>query len=265
MRRAECLEGGTALIILETVAVAFSMFSAIPMPQFNWNARNMRYSLCAFPLVGAAIALTLWGWDLVCARLGLPAVLRGAGLCLAPVFITGGIHLDGYADTCDALASHSGPDKRQEILKDPHLGAFAAIRLCVCFLADFALWTALPETRLPVLLGMFCLSRALSGLALTVFPIRPGSGLARSFAEAADKKRVRAVLLALSIALALLLLFMRAGETLLAALAVFVYYRRLCEKGFGGLSGDLAGWFLQTAELWMLAALVLRRYMEAAL
>ena len=36
-------------------------------------------------------------------------------------------------------------------------------------------------------------------------------------------------------------------------------------KDFGGLSGDLAGWFLQTAELWMLAALTLRHYVEAIL
>ena len=249
------------MIVLETVAVAFSMFSAIPMPQFAWNARNMKYSLCAFPLVGAVIALSLWGWELLCARLALPALLRGAILCLLPVLITGGIHLDGYADTCDALSSHSGVEKRQEILKDPHLGAFAAIRLCVYFLTDFALWTSTKTLRLPVLLGLFCLSRALSGLALTLFPLRPGSGLARSFAETADKKRVRALLAAMSVLLALWLLLSRAGETVLAAALVFLYYRRMCAKDFGGLSGDLAGWFLQTAELWMLLALVARQWL----
>lgn len=253
------------MIVLETVAVAFAMFSAIPMPQFAWNARNMKYSLCAFPLVGAVIALALWSWELFCARFLLPAILRGAGLCLLPVLITGGIHLDGYADTCDALASHSGIEKRQEILKDPHLGAFAAIRLCVYFLADFALWTSTENLRLPVLLGLFCLSRALSGLALTLFPLRPGSGLARSFAEASDRKRVRTVLTVSAVLLALLLISQRAGETVLAAGLVFLYYRRMCVKDFGGLSGDLAGWFLQTAELWMLTALVLRYYVEAVL
>ena len=239
------------MIVLETVAVAFSMFSAIPMPQFAWNERM--------------IALALWGWELVCARFALPAVLRGAGLCLLPVLITGGIHLDGYADTCDALASHSGPDKRQEILKDPHLGAFAAIRLCVYFIASFALWTALPVQRFPVLLGLFCLPRALSGLALTLFPLRRGCGLARSFAEAADRKRVRNVLLVLALLLVCLLLWQRAGETALAAALVFLRYRRLCVRDFGGLSGDLAGWFLQTAEFWMLFALVARSCGEAAL
>lgn len=253
------------MIVLETIAVAFSMFSAVPMPSLHWSARNMRWSLCAFPLVGAFIAVCVWGWGRLCGLLSLPGILRGAGLCLLPVLITGGIHLDGYADTCDALASHLDVDRRQEILKDPHLGAFAAIHLYAYFIADFALWTALPALRLPVLVGMFSLSRTISALALTVFPLRPGSGLARSFAEAADKERVRAVLLVLAAALSLGLLFARAGEMVLAALLVFWYYRRMCERDFGGLSGDLAGWFLQTAELWMLAALTLRAYVEAAL
>ena len=253
------------MIVLETIAVAFSMFSAIPMPQFGWNERNMRYSLCAFPLIGVVIALGMFGWGKLCLFLSLPEILRGAGLCLLPVLITGGIHLDGYCDTCDALASHQSIENRQKILKDPHLGAFAAIQLCAYFLADFALWTSLPVLRLPVLLGMFCLSRSLSGLALTTFPIRPGSGLARSFAEASDKKRVRTVLTIMTAALSLMLLMLRAGGTVLAVLLVFLYYRRMCAKAFGGLSGDLAGWFLQTAELWMLAALVLRYYVEAVL
>ena len=265
MRSAECFEGGTQVIALETVAVAFSMFSAIPMPQFEWNERNMRYALCAFPLVGAVIALGMWGWGRLCLLLSLPELLRGAGLCLMPVLITGGIHLDGYCDTCDALAAHSDAEKRQEILKDPHLGAFAAIWLCVYFIADLALWTALPDISLPILLGIFCLSRTLSGLALTLFPLRAGSGLARSFSEAADRRRVRTVLLFFAAALSLVLLLLHAVEIVLAAALVFWHYRRMCVRDFGGLSGDLAGWFLQTAELWMLAAAVLRHYVEAIL
>lgn len=50
-----------------------------------------------------------------------------------------------------------------------------------------------------------------------------------------------------------------------AAFLVLLYYRRMSDKQFGGLSGDLAGWFLQTAELWMLAALVAVQLLEAAL
>ena len=52
---------------------------------------------------------------------------------------------------------------------------------------------------------------------------------------------------------------------LAAALAVFWHYARTAQKEFGGISGDLAGWFLVRAELWMLAALVLCQHGEALL
>ena len=251
------------MIVWETVIVAFSMFSAIPMPRVDWNARNMRYSLCAFPLVGAVIGLCCWGWAALCAALGLPDLLRGAGLCLLPVLITGGIHLDGFADTCDALASHGDIDKRQAILKDPHLGAFAAIWLCVYFVAALALCASLRRVQPLTLTALFCLSRCLSALALTVYPLRPGSGLARSFADAADRRRVRLSMMMLACALTAVLICLHAWECALTALAVFGYYGRMAERSFGGVSGDLAGWFLQTAELGMLAALCLGQYVRA--
>ena len=123
------------MIVLQTVAVAFAMFSAVPVPQFNWTEKNMRYAMCAFPLIGVVIGL-LW---FLCGVLPLPGAARAAGFCLIPVWVTGGIHLDGYADTCDALSSYGDREKKLEILKDPHCGAFAVIRLCSYFAAYLAL------------------------------------------------------------------------------------------------------------------------------
>ena len=174
--------------------------------------------------------------------------------------VTGGIHLDGYADTWDARASHGDPARRQEILKDPHLGAFAAIRLCGWFVADFALWTALLRLDGAVVTAGFCLSRALSGLAVATFPLARDTGLAHTFATRAHRRRVKVTLGAVSAALCALLVWRGGGLMALAALGVFLRYRRMARVEFGGLSGDLAGWFVQTAELWMLAALVLTQY-----
>lgn len=250
--------------LLQTVAVAFSMFSAVPMPQFPWDEKNMRYALCAFPLIGVLLGGLGWLWWLVCARLGVPALVRGAGLCLLPVWVTGGIHLDGYCDTHDALASHAGPEKRQEILKDPHIGAFGVMRLCGYFLVSFVLWTTLPDYAVGPVWLSFVLSRCLSGLAVATFPLARGSGLAYTFAAAADKKRVAGVLGAASVGLlaALCCFRLRGVAMALAAGLVFADYRRRSEREFGGLSGDLAGWFLQRAELGMLAALWLVEHWE---
>ena len=149
---------------LQTIAVAFAMFSALPMPQFDWNEKNMRYALCAFPLVGVVCGV-LW---CVCGVLPLPAAARAAGFCLVPVWVTGGIHLDGYVDTCDALSSYGDTAKKLEILKDPHCGAFAVIRLCSYFAAYFALCGCVAFTpRVGVLWTLALVGeRALSGLSL---------------------------------------------------------------------------------------------------
>lgn len=253
--------------LLQTFAVAFSMFSALPMPQFAWNKNNMRYALVAFPFIGVVVGLALAGWQWLCGWLGLPVLLCGAGLCLLPVAITGGIHLDGYADTWDAISSHGTVEKKQAILKDPHMGAFAAIHLCMYFVLSLALWCAAPAMDWKTAVGMFVLSRALSGLAVATFPMAPHTGLAHTFADAADKTRVARLLLVFTgVAGALLCLQGVSGAVMLAAaLAVFTYYRFSLQKQFGGLSGDLAGWFLQVAELAMLAAFVFTDYLGAVL
>ena len=45
------------MIVWETVLVALAMFSAVPVPAVSWNERNMRFCLCAFPLVGLLAGL----------------------------------------------------------------------------------------------------------------------------------------------------------------------------------------------------------------
>ena len=242
------------MIFLQTVAVAFAMFSALPMPQFDWNEKNMRYALCAFPLVGAVcgVLCCLCGW------LPLPTAVQAAGWSLLPVWVTGGIHLDGYADTCDALASCGDTAKKLEILKDPHCGAFAVIRLCSYFLAYVALCACVRFT--PRVGAVWTLAlvgeRALSALTIAAFPLAKNTGLAHTFATAADRVRVRKILVLLCAALAAALVILGGGALAAAAGCVFARYAVVARRQFGGITGDLAGWFLQKCEIWMLAALV---------
>ena len=177
---------------LQTIAVAFAMFSALPVPQITWNSKNMRYALCAFPLIGG-VSGALWS---LCGALPLPDMIRAGGFCLIPVLVTGGIHLDGYADTCAALASYGDREKKLEILKDPHCGAFAVIRLCSYFATYLCLAACVQFTpRVGALWTLaLILERAFSGLAVSAFPMAKNTGLAHTFACAADRKVVRNVL-----------------------------------------------------------------------
>ncbi|MFR3921237.1 MAG: adenosylcobinamide-GDP ribazoletransferase [Dysosmobacter welbionis] len=99
------------MLILETAAVAFSMLGAAGAAACLEPAEHALCHVRLFPGgAGAGGTVVVLGG---CCRLALPELLRGAGLCLLPVVVTGGIHLDGYADTSDALAS--APRRRREI------------------------------------------------------------------------------------------------------------------------------------------------------
>lgn len=241
------------MTVLQTIAVAFAMFSALPVPQFEWNEKNMRYAMCAFPLIG----LVCGGLWCLCGVLPLPELARAAAFCLVPVAVTGGIHLDGYADTSDALSSYGDREKKLEILKDSHCGAFAVIRLCCYFAAYFGLCGSVrftPRAGLCWTLALV-LERGLSGLAVAAFPMAKNTGLAHTFATAADRESVQKILIVLSVLLAAALIALGGGALVAAALLVLWRYHHVAVKEFGGITGDLAGWFLQKAEFWMLAAL----------
>ena len=146
------------------------------------------------------------------------------------------------------------------------MGAFAAIWLGCYFIAQLALavTAAQMQADLTALAFGYCISRSLSGLAVASFPLAKNSGLAYTFAEYADKKKVRTFLAALAAVLCVLCCICCGKKGIgvsIAAIGTFLYYRfRLIEK-FGGLSGDLAGWFVQMCELFMLAAVVLTEYL----
>ena len=149
--------------LLRSFAVAFAMYSKIPVPNVEWNGKSMKYAMCFFPAVGAVAGFFqfLAGYLIMnhtdCGKFFFSAVM-----VLIPVVVTGGIHLDGYADTVDALSSYGEREKKLEILKDPHTGAFALIWVCVWFVADLALWSEVSADALAVLACTYVFSRSLS-------------------------------------------------------------------------------------------------------
>ena len=97
----------------------------------------MSTSLDFFPLVGAVIGALVCLINIGPAA-ALDPVVRALASVLIPILVTGGFHLDGFMDTSDALNSYGEPGKKLEILKDPHIGAFAVISLVKLLIAAIA-------------------------------------------------------------------------------------------------------------------------------
>ncbi len=267
----------------KSIVLAFSMFSALPMPQVEWNEKNMRYMMAAFPLVGVFIAFLCAVCFVLVQFLGnfhknFSPALISLFFTLIPVLVTGGIHLDGFMDTCDALGSHASLEKRLEILKDSHSGAFAVLGCVIYFLCYFVLSHELfgfffgaessrrfvnHFTQLMAffpLLSIFVLSRLLSAFAVATFPIAKNSGLVHTFASASAKRftSIWCGFWFILLSIAISFLFGTSGIVIVAAsLFVFAAYFFISKKNFGGITGDTAGWFVQISELFSLAAFVI--------
>jgi adenosylcobinamide-GDP ribazoletransferase len=240
--------------------IAFAMYSKIPMPRADWEKENMRYMMCFFPLIGMVIGACMVIWSYAADWLQAETILRTAVYVLIPVAITGGIHLDGLLDTADALNSYQTRERKLEILKDSHAGAFAVIIACCYFIASFGVWSELTPDQVRVLAGGYVLSRALSGLAVAIFPCAKSSGTVAMFADAAQKRCVEICMLlfiGFAAAYAILMRGKYGLAMLLGAGLTYLWYYRMSKREFGGITGDLAGCFLQVCELVMAAAVYL--------
>ena len=236
--------------MIHSLLIAFSLYSVLPMPRAEWTPKNMRYAMCFLPLVGLVIGGLEALWLFLGELWGLGPVLRGAAAALLPAAVSGGIHLDGLCDTCDALGSH----------QDSHTGAFAVIGLAVYLLALTGVLSELRWSPRAGLLLAFCfpLSRILGSLLLLLLPCAREDGLARTFSDAAEQR--------CTVILAVLGVLLLAGATVLspvcglvmAAALVLLFFalRRKFRREFGGVTGDLAGFSIVLGELALAVVLI---------
>lgn len=248
--------------LIGSMIIAFSMYSKIPMLNTEWKEENMRYTFVFFPLVGLVIGAIIYSAYWLFMQYEFQGVFFGATAVLLNVLLTGGIHMDGFCDVMDAQSSHKGREEKLSIMKDPHVGAFAVICTAVLLIVQFGAYTQLFYTNryLVAALLTFCISRIASGLACICFPCAKESGLALIFAKGASKKPVVFFLIVWAVFAytALQWLYGWFGIVYMAvSLLLFFWFYRFCKQQFGGITGDLAGFFLNVFETVMLILAVL--------
>ena len=159
----------------------------------------------------------------------------------------------------DALSSWREKQRRLEILKDPHAGAFAIIMGCLYFVLYAGAAGELVWKIFPAYAFGFAVSRSFSGLSIAFFPNANPQGTAAAFGMSAEKKRTAAVLVVTIFAVTALsasFCVWAALDVLVVSALVFCYYKWKSSKYFGGITGDLAGYFLSLCELAQLLSLV---------
>ena len=236
---------------------AVSFLSALPVPGADREVapRTLAWGAALFPAVGLILGGLLYLADLL---LGFtPGWLSALLLVVLLSLLTRGLHLDGLADTADALGSGQPRERALEIMRDPRLGTFGVLALLVALSLKVAFLAALAlEIRGEALLLFPMLARWPIVWAVATQPAaveRPGLG--RSFSDQVGRPQV-ALATAITI-VAAWLLYGPAGILLLSLAGIFAVAGQFyLARRFGGITGDTLGALIEATEVWTLFALV---------
>jgi adenosylcobinamide-GDP ribazoletransferase len=130
---------------MRRIAGAFIFYSRIPLPS-SWFSANVSHCSRYFSLVGCLVGgVSAVVWLLAqmlfsdSSRTSTDATLPIAVLLgmIASVLLTGALHEDGFADTCDGLGGGWTPEERLRIMKDSRIGTYGALGLVLLILLKF--------------------------------------------------------------------------------------------------------------------------------
>lgn len=237
--------------------IALQFLSSLPITLPGMpKPQELGRSLLFYPLVGALFGGVLWGVSALLA--GTPLMLHAALLLTVWVMLSGGLHLDGLADSADAWLGGFGDRERTlTIMKDPRSGPIAVVTLVLVLLLKFCALLALVEQQQAMALLIVPLigRSALLGVFLTTPYVRAG-GLGQALADHLPRKAGWWVLV-LSAAVCVALAGYAGLWALMLAILGFVWLRRVMMRRLAGTTGDTAGALLELLEVLMLVGLAL--------
>ena len=236
---------------LQALGMCQSMFCAIPSPWQGWEEKAREKMLLCLPLVGLEIGLLWWGLGVLSRY--LPPLMAGAVLAGWPWLATGFLHLDGFMDVMDAVRSCRSLERRREILKDSHVGAFAVIGCLLLGLGQFACCASFDGAPLGLLALVPVVSRCCAVLAVNGLPPMQTS----QYANCEKKKSGRilpGVMLLAALAAGFVLSEMW-GLVLAVQVVSFALALRRAFRSLGGMNGDISGYCITLSELFACAAL----------
>lgn len=234
-----------------SLMLAFSFGTLMPLPDLgDLDESHLRLSVGFLPVAGAVLGLILWS-VVRFSRLIFPtsvAALIGLGLY---TLLTGGLHVDGWMDTWDAIGSRKPPDQALAIMKDSRVGAMGVMAAIILLLGKYtaishiprpwALWVAVPV-----------LARATAVWSMALSPAARNEGLGALYAERVP----RLALVLASLWALILLVFVTLTSSLVSMAALFVLALLMATAGtawirrrFGGSTGDTYGALIEATEL----------------
>lgn len=229
----------------------------LPLPKRKISLEEVGRGAWAFPLVGMFIGLLLLGSNWLLSFF-FPPILKAALVLVLWVAVTGALHLDGFADCCDALLTVKPPEVRLEILRDTHIGAFAVVGIAGLLLVKFAsLATCLGGGGHVALLLAPPLGRWAIVYAIVCYPAARTEGMGKVIKESTDWRALAWATLSL-----LPLFPLNPGVTLLSLALTWIFtllFAFWVMRRIPGFTGDVYGALCELVEALVLLSFALSK------
>jgi adenosylcobinamide-GDP ribazoletransferase len=230
---------------------ALQFLTSLPVPiKRELSPAQLGRATAYFPAVGLIIGLVLAALNWLLGYI-LPVSVVDALLIAALVVLTGALHLDGFADTCDGIAGHKTVEARWQVMRDSRTGAFGVVGIVLLLLVKYISLNNLPpDFRYATLVFMPVVSRWAMVYAIFAFPYARPEGLGTAYKNATRWPQYTvATLITFIAAIALFPFFSVIGFILIGGILIlttaFSFYLKY---KFAGLTGDTYGAINEAAE-----------------
>jgi adenosylcobinamide-GDP ribazoletransferase len=240
-------------------AVMFLSRIRIPV-KIKYTEKLPAKSMSYYPLVGLIFGVILVIIDYVLAFI-LPLNIVNIFLLIILVYLSGGLHLDGFMDTMDGIFSARKKEKIIEIMHDSSVGAFGVIAFVLLLLLKLNTLVVLTGSiRLPVLILMPVLSRWFIVLVAYLYPTIIDSKLAKDFSKYLNWKQlgISSFWIVLLIIILDIYGFPYYFTLLVTAVSLFivVLFCNNIKKIIGGVNGDVYGAVNEITEVLILLNII---------
>ncbi|MBI4856455.1 MAG: adenosylcobinamide-GDP ribazoletransferase [Acetobacterium woodii] len=225
---------------MRKILIAISFFTRIPIKLKDVSNEEFYDSMILIPIVGVFIGLILFGVSILLSFIHF-VQLQALLMIIAYIWLTGGLHLDGFADTTDALFSARDQKKMMEIMKDSRLGAFGAIGLILIILTNWMTYTIILPQYSSAILVIPVFGRVAAIMSTCFSTYAPGGGgLGKRFVEM-TKLHHFIIYLVFLLGFSTLILGLPGLLTVVICLLPALLLMKNLQHKIGGMTGDTIG------------------------
>ena len=232
--------------MIKAFILAIQFLTRIPINiPIDFNKENLRKSILFFPLVGAILGglsgIIYYLFTFINIELAALATVIGM------IVLTGGLHLDGLADTFDGFMSNTEREKTLEIMKDSRVGAFGVIALILNILTKYVLISNITSNVPIILILSLGNSRLVLGHKMSYKKIARPGGLGDMFHTSNPKKYFimsGIIYIAILSLINTIYLIPLLGTMIMSEIITLITYKKI-----DGFTGDVFGATIEIGEI----------------